>query len=269
MKTDASPKQLILGLMLAGKGRQVKAAHMVLACSLFGVSENSARVAMARLVAEGQLKSAGRGVYTLGKQAVFTGQDIQSWSNRLTATCDWHGIFYAAFTSHLGRSNRKQLRTREKALALLGFQELEQGLFVRPANLTIGIEGVHEKLLAQGIEKELISFELHPRDSNQTKTIQKLWDIKKIEKHYASHTKKLNSWMNGFSRMSLEKAARDAYLVGSQAIYEVRRDPLLPAQWIDSAARQQFFEAVLRFDETGTRVWRELQLRILKDEEVI
>jgi len=26
---------------------------------------------------------------------------------------------------------------------------------------------------------------------------------------------------------------------------------------------------VLRFDETGTRVWRELQLRILKDEEVI
>ena len=75
--------------------------------------------------------------------------------------------------------------------------------------------------------------------------------------------------MQGYSRMKLEKAARDAYLVGSQAIYEVRRDPLLPAEWINAAARQQFFESVLRFDETGTRVWRELQLRILKDEEVI
>eukprot|EP01030_Chromulinospumella_sphaerica_P020405 gene20405-20318_t len=217
--------------MLAGKGRQVKAAHIVLACSLFGVSENSARVAMARLVAEGQLKSAGRGIYTLGKQAAFTGQDIQGWSNRLTATCAWDGSFYAVFTAHLGRSNRKQLLLREKALALLGFREFEQGLFLRPANLKLGLTGIQEKLTAQGVEKNL------------------------------------NDWMQGYSRMKLEKAARDAYLVGSQAIYEVRRDPLLPAEWINAAARQQFFESVLRFDETGTRVWRELQLRILKDEE--
>ena len=242
---------------------------MVLACSLFGVSENSARVAMARLAAEGQLKSAGRGVYTLGKQAVFTGQDIQSWSNRLTATCAWNGNFYAAFTAHLGRSNRKQLQAREKALALMGFREFEQGLFVRPNNLSMGIEGVVEKLRAQGIEKELIAFELKPANPAQSKVLQKLWDIRKLEKHYKTHTKQLNEWMQGYSSMQLEKAARDAYLVGSQAIFEVRRDPLLPAEWINSAARQQFFESVLRFDETGTRVWRELQLRILKDEEVI
>lgn len=255
--------------MLAGKGRTVKAAHMVLACSLFGVSENSARVAMARLVAEGQLKSAGRGVYTLGKQAVFTGRDIQSWSDRLTATCDWNGHFYAVFTVHLGRSNRKQLQAREKAFALLGFREFEQGLFVRPANLCMGLEGIQARLVAQGVEKNLIAFEMVPANPAQSIALQKLWDIRKLEKNYLSHSKKLNAWMQGYSRMKLEKAARDAYLVGSQAIYEVRRDPLLPAQWIDAAARQQFFESVLRFDETGTRVWRELQLRILKDEEVI
>lgn len=255
--------------MLAGKGRQVKAAHIVLACSLFGVSENSARVAMARLAAEGQLKSAGRGVYTLGKQAAFTGQDIQAWSSRLTASCTWNGNFYAVFTAHLGRSNRKQLKLREKALALLGFREFEQGLFLRPANLKLGLPGIHEKLLAQGVEKEVLSFELIPENPAQTKQIQKLWDIRKLEKLYLIHTKKLNIWMQGYSRMALEKAARDAYLLGSQAIYEVRRDPLLPAEWVNSVARQQFFESVLRFDETGTRVWRELQLRILKDEEVI
>lgn len=255
--------------MLAGKGRKVKAAHMVLACSLFGVSENSARVAMARLVAEGQLKSAGRGVYTLGKEAVYTGQDIQSWSNRLTATCQWNGNFYAVFTAHLGRSNRKQLQARNKALVLMGFREFEQGLFVRPANLSIGLEGVLQKLHAQGVEKQCIAFEMVPVSDTQTKTMQKLWEIRKLEKHYASHSKKLNDWMQGYTRMKLEKAARDAYLVGSQAIYEVRRDPLLPAEWINAAARQQFFESVLRFDETGTRVWRELQLRILTDEEVI
>jgi phenylacetic acid degradation operon negative regulatory protein len=269
VKTNASPKQLILGLMLAGKGCQVKAAHIVLACSLFGVSENSARVAMARLVAEGQLKSAGRGIYTLGKQAAFTGQDIQGWNNRLTATCAWNGNFYAVFTAHLGRSNRKQLQLREKALALLGFREFEQGLFLRPANLNLGLAGIQEKLLAQGVEKNILAFEMKPVTPSQIVSIQKLWDIRKLEKLYLSHTKKLNDWMQGYSRMKLEKAARDAYLVGSQAIYEVRRDPLLPAEWINAAARQQFFESVLRFDETGTRVWRELQLRILKDEEVI
>lgn len=269
MKTNASPKQLILGLMLAAKGRHVKAAHMVLACSLFGVSENSARVAMTRLAAEGQLKSVGRGVYTVGPQAAYTGQDIQSWRERLTATVSWSGCFYAALTHHLGRSNRKQLQAREKALWLLGFREFEQGLFVRPANLHMGIQGVHERLLTQGLDQDVLTFELLPRDETQLKALKALWDARKLEKHYATHTRKLKAWMDGFDPTKLEKAARDAYLVGSQAIYDVRRDPLLPAEWVNTELRQQFFETVLLFDDTGTRVWRELQQRILKDEEVI
>lgn len=254
--------------MLAGKGKKVKAAHMVMACGLFGVSDNSARVSLARLVAEGQLKSAGRGLYTLGKKAVYTGQDIQSWSNRLTATCAWNGNFYAVLTNHMGRSNRTQLRSRDKALQLLGFRELEQGFYVRPANLAMGLDGVKTKLLAQGVEKNMLAFELIPESEPQTLAIKKLWDIRKLERHYLSHTRKLNEWIDNHPKMKLEKAARDAYIVGSQAIFEVRRDPLLPAEWIDTAARQQFFESVLRFDETGTRVWHTLQLRILKDEEV-
>lgn len=255
--------------MLAAKGKQVKAAHMVMACSLFGVSENSARVALARLVSENQLKSAGRGVYTLGKNALSAGQDIQEWTSRMKATCKWNGNFYAVFTAHLGRSNRKQLQAREKSLNQLGFREYQPGLFVRPANLCSGLESLVARLPVQSPDKKPVAFELVPANPAQLKELQKLWDVRKLEKYYTSQTRKLDDWMNSYSRMKLEKAARDAYLLGSQAIYEVRRDPLLPAEWIDAKARQQFFESVLQFDHTGTTVWRELQQRILKDEEVI
>jgi phenylacetic acid degradation operon negative regulatory protein len=269
VKTNASPKQLILGLMLAAKGKEVKAAHMVLACNLFGVSENSTRVALARLVAENQLKSAGRGVYTLGKHALSAGRDVQEWTSRLKATCKWNGNFYAVYTAHLGRSNRKQLQVREKSLNLLGFREYQPGLFIRPANLCSGLESLAARLPEQGPGQKPVVFELVPAGEAQLKDMQKLWDIRKLEKYYNSQLKKLNDWMQGYSRMKLEKAARDAYLLGSQAIYEVRRDPLLPAEWIDADARQAFFESVVRFDQTGTTVWRALQHRILKDEEVI
>ena len=51
-------------------------------------------------------------------------------------------------------------------------------------------------------------------------------------------------------------AAREAFLLGNEAIHELVFDPLLPAPLVDVAARIAFIEAVVRFDAAGKIIWR-------------
>ncbi|HEY1058547.1 MAG TPA: hypothetical protein VGE55_07445 [Limnobacter sp.] len=266
MRTKASPKQLILGLMLAAKGKPVKAAHMVLAGQLFGVSENHVRVALTRLTGEGFLRSVSRGVYALGAKAVPTGDDVKDWTSRLTAPANWTGRFLAAYTAHLGRKDRQQVQLRERALALYGFREFHPGLYVRPDNLQWGIDGVETRLHDKGLDPEATLFLMLPRDARQVQTIQKLWDVKKLERFYKTHADKMNQWLGSYGKMPLERAAKEAYLLGSEGIYQVRHDPLLPAEWLDTTLRRAFFNCVQQFDHAGHVIWHTLQQRILKDE---
>ncbi|MGC4062998.1 MAG: hypothetical protein QM749_20015 [Aquabacterium sp.] len=64
-----NPKNLILNLLLAADGMPLIAADAVSSCALFGIRENSVRVALVRLSAAGMVESAGRGAYQLGPQA--------------------------------------------------------------------------------------------------------------------------------------------------------------------------------------------------------
>ena len=56
-----NPKNLILDLMLAVGDKPMSARDAILAGSLFGISENSLRVTLARLSAAELIEVAGRG----------------------------------------------------------------------------------------------------------------------------------------------------------------------------------------------------------------
>lgn len=253
--------------MLAAKGKPVKAAHMVVACQLFGVSENHVRVALTRLSAEGHLKSVSRGVYALGTRAAPTGDDVRDWSQRLGIAQAWNGQFIVAITTNLGRKDRQQVQARERALGMHGFKVWLPGVFVRPDNLAWGIDGLHARLLDKGVEPDLALNWMTPRNQNQAQEIQALWDARKLERLYKSHLQKMQNWLKGYQKMALERAAREAYLVGSEAIYQVRHDPLLPDAWIDRALRDEFFAQVEQFNALGQQIWHDIQIRILKDGE--
>ena len=53
-------------------------------------------------------------------------------------------------------------------------------------------------------------------------------------------------------------AAREAYLLGAQAIRSLVFDPWLPAPLVDIDARHAYVETVRRFDETGKDIWNTL-----------
>ena len=108
-----TPRKLILNLLLAAEGTPLSAADAVRACGFFGIRENSVRVALVRLSAEGLLTSAGRGAYQLGPGALNLAHVLASWRQAESLVRDWQGGWIMVSTGMLGRSNRTALRQRE------------------------------------------------------------------------------------------------------------------------------------------------------------
>ena len=54
-------KSFILDMLLAAEGRPLSVRDAILACSVFSISENSVRVALARLSSASMVAAAGRG----------------------------------------------------------------------------------------------------------------------------------------------------------------------------------------------------------------
>jgi phenylacetic acid degradation operon negative regulatory protein len=130
----ANAKHLILDLLLAFD-EALSAKDAIAACRLFGISENSVRVALARLSAEGLIEAAERATYRLSPTALELAGDIATWRTAEQRVRTWHGDYIAVFSAGLGRTDRTALRKRERALQLLGFRELHKGLHIRPDNI--------------------------------------------------------------------------------------------------------------------------------------
>lgn len=117
-----APRDLILKFLLSADDGQLTARDAVAACALFGIRENSVRVALVRLAAAGMIEAAERGAYRLGANASDLAEDVRDWRNAESRVGPWSGAWIVAHCAGLGRTDRAQLRRRERALELLGFR---------------------------------------------------------------------------------------------------------------------------------------------------
>lgn len=258
MKLNA--RHLILDLLLASDHHQVSVREAITACGIFAISENSVRVALVRLSADGLVQAAGRGHYRLGPQALDLAGDVATWRSAEQRLRPWHGDWMTVFTANLGRTNRTALKRRERALTMLGFRELEQGLHVRPNNLESGPEAVLKRLHTLGLEPEA-RFCLSQQWSDEA-ALTSLWDTTRLNADYRYWQQSLETWMQNAQELDAETAARESFLLGGQAIRHVVFDPLLPDSFIDSQARLAFVASVRRFDKVGHQIWQTLYASI-------
>ncbi|MDP1540546.1 MAG: PaaX family transcriptional regulator C-terminal domain-containing protein [Moraxellaceae bacterium] len=256
MKINA--RHLILDLLLAAENHSLLAREAIVACQLFAISENSVRVALARLSADGLIRASGRGRYQIGPAGINLFNDVTAWRNRDQKMRTWNGHYLAIFTSHLGRSDRTALRHRERALNMLGFFPLEQGLFIRPDNIEADSQAVSARLHSLGLEAEAIMLEVANIDEGRKQQLIKGWQTERLNAQYVSLQQELTTWMNKAADLDTEQAARESFLIGHDAIRAVIYDPLLPDQFIDKAARKAFFNTVQTYDKTGREIWQKL-----------
>jgi len=255
-----SPRSLILNLLLATEGRGQTAREVVASCALFGIRENSVRVTLVRLVADGLIEPTRRGAYRLGPRAAALARDVATWRTAEERVRDWNGDWITVHVGALGRSNRVALRARNRALAMLGLHELDRGLYVRPDNLVSGVDEVRERLHKLGLEHSAAVFIATQFDPKREARARGLWDGDALTQTYRATRLELEQWIAHAATLEPETAAREAYLLGNAAIRLLVFDPLLPEPLVDVAERRAFTKAVLRHDEAGRAVWRRLHL---------
>lgn len=253
---SANPRHLILNLLLGADSKALTARDAVVSCALFGVRESSTRVALARLAVAGLVETAGRGAYRLGPNAKELAGDVATWRDAEQKVCEWRGGWIAVHVGALGRRDRVALRARERALQLLGLAEFERGLHVRPANLVGGAAAVRARLHSLGLEEGAAVFLAQDFDPAHEQHARALWDGRDLTRRYRETKRRLDAWLARADTLAPEVAAREAYVLGNDAIRELVFDPLLPAPLVDAAARSAFVDAVVRFDAAGHAVWQ-------------
>ena len=253
-------KNLILDLLLATPGQCLPAREAITSCALFGISENSARVTLARLTAEGLIEAAERGLYRLSAKAHELADEVATWRSAEQRVRDWNGGYLVVHIGPLKKGDRSLVRRRQRALDMLGFRGLEPGLLLRPDNIEDSIGAVRKRLIALGLEREAAVFIAQDFDATRSARIKRLWDGKALNAAYRNLGKQLNAWLARAHLLEPEAAARESFLLGGKAIRQVVFDPLLPSPMVDAEARHAFVETVRRFDAAGQAIWRRLRL---------
>lgn len=265
-----TPRLLLLRLLTVAKANTITASEAVLAGSIFDMTENSIRVTLARLTHAGLAEAIGPAHYKLGPKAQKLSDDVALWHSadkRTIKTDDsWiaHGSWIAVVTGSLPRSDRKVLRNRARALSLLGFRELDKGLFLRPNNLLGGIDVVRKRLLDLGLEAQAAVFRADDLDGERQAKALKLWSDMQLEDYYEKMSQQLNDWLQQMDKLPHKVALQEVFILGDSAIRSIIFDPLLPAPLVDEKARQKYFNIVRHLNEEGRRLW----LAFFKEETV-
>lgn len=251
-------KRLLLDLLLALDPQPLSARDAVASCAIFGIGESSARVTLTRLAADGLVDNSERGNYRLSATAHPLAEEVATWRRIPQRLRAWHGDYVAIHTAALGRSDRRALRRRERAMAMLGFRELQRGLHLRPNNIEADVATIRRRMRTLGLEAEAPVFAADDFDAGSRRQLSTLWDTAALNRGYRETRESLETCMAQLEALSLEDAAREAFLVGGKAIRQLVFDPLLPEPMIDASARAALLDTTLRFDALGQSIWRRL-----------
>ncbi|MFW6049630.1 MAG: PaaX family transcriptional regulator [Myxococcota bacterium] len=255
-------KQVVLEVLSANPGTQrpVPVRILIRAAAIFGIAENSVRVALARLCAEERLESPARGLYRLGAAARPLHERVVSWRSLEDLVGPWDGSFIGVHTAGLPRTSRAAVRARERAVTLWGFRTLVPGLEVRPANLRAGVDGARERLRQLGLEATAPVARLTDLGPLEPQA-RGLWDGAELVRLYQQTTAALSSSMARLGVLPLQDAVRESFLLGREAIRVLVKDPLLPEPLVRVEERQRLAHTMRRYDREGHALWRRFLLQ--------
>lgn len=258
-ESTPSAKEMVLEFLTAMPQHTATVQQLIAACDVLDISENSLRVAIARLKAEGKLEVADRGLYSLGPDSQAVLAEISSWRMIDSETvAKWDGTWLAIHTGHLSRQDRKLIRKREQALRFLGFRTLRQGLEVRPNNLTESRQGVYQHLQRLGLDSEALVYVICEVEGLDDPIPQQLWNTKSLNDVYDHLLDELEKTAYAMKDCTTQEAARLSWYLGKRVISQIVLDPLLPAPLVNEGKRIELIAKMLEFDKRGRELWFEV-----------
>ncbi|MCA9664316.1 MAG: hypothetical protein KC503_01975 [Myxococcales bacterium] len=261
VSTRSAILQLLSAFAPPDSAAAMPVATLLAGTRVLGINENAARVQLARLKSDGLVETPPdeRGRYRLGEAARAINAQVAGWRDIERRVCAWdEHSFIAVHTSGLGRSDRRALARRERALAFVGFRALRKGLFVRPQNLVGGVAQTRARLHELGLPTAALVAGLDALDERSARAARALWRDDDLDRRYARALEALADSSERLPAIPLEQAAREAFIVGGAAIRLIVFDPLLPAPIVDASKRRALVAAMTSYDKLGRRLWTSL-----------
>ncbi len=253
---DVSPRALVLSLMSSAFTAPQSIGRLINAAALFGIEPATLRVAVTRLLKEGLLESPDRGVYQPGPKSRALTRRVQGWKDVASRIVPWNGAWLVALTGHLGRTDRKQLRSRERALALSGYKETEAGYWVRPANLARTLADHREDLIGIGADDAISLLQVADRAMPGGEAWETLWSSDDLGHSYADAMQAMTASLKRIPCLPHDVAARETLLIGQAVIRTINFDPLLPPELGDQATFLRMVETMVEYNNTGRKCWQ-------------
>ena len=252
---DLTAKALILSLISSTDSDRQIIARLIHAGALFDIEPATIRVAATRLLKDGLLESPERGVYVPGPKAKALTRRVQQWRDVAGKMVDWNGDWLVALTHPLGRRDRRQLRTRERALALFGYQEAEAGLWVRPANLARALEAHREDLVGIGADDTLAVLRVSAMAAPGMGDWRALWSAQALESSYRAAIRAMTESLDRLPVLDTADAARETLLIGQAAIRTINFDPLLPPELGNQTLFLEMAAMMRTYNQAGIACW--------------
>ena len=249
-------KRLTLDLLSTIGDRSMPVRALVAAADLFGIEENSLRVALARLLAAGTIERDERGEYRLGRRDAAVQQQVRSWRRIEDRVRHWDGGWLGVHTGALRRESRATLERRRRALRFLGFRELVPGLEVRPDNLSASRQALYDEIVALGLPTAAPVFSMAMADRSSDAAARELWYGDVLVADYRRSRAELAESEARLPGISPRDAMAESFLLGGRVIRQIVLDPLLPEPIVPAGELRDLVAAMRRYDKLGHSCWR-------------
>ena len=252
---DVSARALVLSLISGAEAGPQTIARLISAAALFGIEASTLRVAVTRLIKEGLLESPDRGRYMPGPKAKALTRRLQDWQNVHSKLTAWNGDWLIALTHPLGRTDRKQLRARERALTLFGYREAETAFWVRPANLARDLEAHRMDLVDIGADAAITLIRASSLAMPRPPDWPALWSPGQLAENYAAAIRTMQDSLARLPGKRADDAAREALLIGQAVLRLINLDPLLPRELGNQADFFRMVDQMRAYNEAGQKCW--------------
>lgn len=251
------PRRLILELLDADAAMMANSNRLIAAGGLFGFSPNQMRVALSRLVADALLDNPQRGRYQLTGHSIAMRNEIQRWQHLEAQLCPWHGDWCALVTGNLAAKSSTRFRAQTRALKLRGLQRWRPGIWVRPNNLTGGLDQLCGDVITLGLDTISGSYLMTEANKDCEASLRTLWDTQAINRDYKLRIKQTKAAIRRLKTSSTTAVLAETLEFGGDMIRALLLDPLLPDTLLGNPHREQLITEVKRYDSAGRTLWQQ------------
>ena len=220
-------RSVLASALLGMDPPELPVAQLVRLTGLFGISENRTRVALSRMLAAGEATTDGAGGYRLAGHLVA--RQARQSASRAGTTVPYDGSWWLAVVTTTG-STAEVRSARRRAFAYARLAELRDGVWMRPANLSVDLPGALDG------DVELMAA----RPDGDRELAGRLWDLEA----WAARANELLRALDGLSPERPEALA-PGFELSAAVLRHLQGDPLLPAallpaRWPGGALREVY-----------------------------